>query len=77
MGETFSGFIAPVKQDEETRALVERVNQGRKQEYQALAKKNNMTENEVGRIAGQKLVERAAVGEYVRGINGQWLKKDH
>jgi uncharacterized protein YdbL (DUF1318 family) len=34
-----------------------------------------MTAAEVGRIAGQKLVERAAAGQYVRGINGQWLKK--
>jgi uncharacterized protein YdbL (DUF1318 family) len=24
----------------------------------------------------QKLVSRAAAGEYVRGINGQWLKKE-
>ncbi|MCK8360291.1 DUF1318 domain-containing protein, partial [Erwinia amylovora] len=26
-------------------------------------------------IAGQKLGDRAKPGEYVRGINGQWLKK--
>jgi len=26
-------------------------------------------------LAGQKLVARAGAGEYVRGINGQWLQK--
>jgi uncharacterized protein YdbL (DUF1318 family) len=30
----------------------------------------------VASIAGQKLVSRAAAGEYVRGINGQWLRKE-
>lgn len=75
VGETLTGYIAPVTQNSETQALVERINQGRQQQYQALALRNNMTAAEVGRIAGQKLVERAAAGQYVRGINGQWLKK--
>lgn len=75
VGETLSGYIAPLKQDQDTQALVARINQGRMQHYQTLAQRNNLTTAEVGRIAGQKLVERAAPGEYVRGINGQWLKK--
>ncbi len=75
VGETLTGYIASVTQNSETQALVERINQGRQQQYQALALRNNMTAAEVGRIAGQKLVERAAAGQYVRGINGQWLKK--
>ncbi|WP_338556091.1 YdbL family protein [Erwinia sp. E_sp_B04_7] len=75
VGETLSGYIAPLKQDPDTQALVVRINQGRMQHYQTLAQRNNLTTAEVGRIAGQKLVERAAPGEYVRGINGQWLKK--
>lgn len=75
VGETLTGYIAPVIQNKETLALVDRINQGRQQQYQSLALRNNMTTAEVGRIAGQKLVERAAAGQYVRGINGQWLKK--
>lgn len=75
VGETLSGYIAAVTQNADAQALVERINQGRQQQYQALALRNNMTAAEVGRIAGQKLVERAAAGQYVRGINGQWLKK--
>ncbi|KGT88881.1 amine metabolic protein ydbL [Erwinia typographi] len=77
VGETLSGYISARAQDSETQALVERINQGRQQQYQALAQRNNTTVAEVGRIAGQKLIERAAAaGQYVRGINGQWMKKD-
>lgn len=76
VGETLSGYIAPLKQDDETLALVARINQGREQHYQQLATRNNLSTAEVARIAGEKLVQRAAAGEYVRGINGQWLKKE-
>lgn len=75
VGETLSGYIAPVKQDSATRALVERINQGREQQYQQLAQRNGMSTAQVARIAGEKLVQRAESGEYVRGINGMWLQK--
>jgi len=75
VGETLSGYIAPVKQDSATLALVERINQGREQQYQQLAQRNGMPTAQVARIAGEKLVQRAESGEYVRGINGMWLQK--
>jgi len=74
-GETLSGYLAARAQDSETLALVERINAGRQQEYQRLAEQNNLSTADVASIAGQKLVSRAAAGEYVRGINGQWLRK--
>ena len=76
VGETLSGYLAARAQDSETRALTERINAGRQQQYQRVAEQNNLTTAEVASIAGQKLVSRAAAGEYVRGINGQWQKKD-
>ncbi|MCX8955961.1 YdbL family protein [Erwinia psidii] len=75
VGETLSGYIAAVEQDSDTVALVAKINQRRQQQYEMLAQKNNLTAADVGRIAGQKLVARAAPGEYVRGINGKWLQK--
>ncbi|KHD99290.1 amine metabolic protein ydbL [Pantoea stewartii] len=75
VGETLSGYIAPRADDSDTLALVKRINDGRATQYQRLAEQNNLTTDEVARIAGQKLVNRAAAGEYVRGINGQWLRK--
>ncbi|MDF7658261.1 YdbL family protein [Erwiniaceae bacterium L1_54_6] len=75
VGETLSGYIAARQQDSETMALVKRINEGRSQQYQRVAQQNNLTTGEVARIAGEKLVNRAGSGEYVQGINGQWLQK--
>jgi uncharacterized protein YdbL (DUF1318 family) len=75
VGETLSGYIAPIKQDKETLALVKSINEARSQNYQKLADSNNISANQVAELAGQKLVARAQAGEYVRGINGQWMKK--
>ncbi len=75
VGETLSGYIAPVKQDAQTQELVKRINAGRAEKYQEVADSNHIAIDEVARMAGQKLVSRASSGEYVRGINGQWLKK--
>lgn len=74
-GETFSGYLAAIEQDAETLALVERVNQARAQAYQRLAEQNQLTQESVAKLAGQKLVSKAQPGEYVRGLNGQWLQK--
>ena len=75
VGETLSGYIAPIKQDKATLALVKNINEARAEHYQQLADSNNISVDEVAKLAGQKLVTRAAPGEYVRGINGQWMKK--
>jgi len=75
VGETLSGYLAPVVSDQETQQLVDRINKGREQQYQQVAQNNQVSTNEVAKLAGQKLVARAAKGEYVRGINGLWLQK--
>jgi uncharacterized protein YdbL (DUF1318 family) len=75
VGETLSGYLAPLRQDSETLALVEQINKARTDSYQQLADSNNIPVDEVAKMAGIKLVERARPGEYVKGINGKWLKK--
>lgn len=75
VGETLDGYLAPEAQDRETLALVAQINQARTDSYQKLADSNNIPVDEVAKMAGIKLVERARPGEYVKGINGKWLKK--
>lgn len=75
VGETLSGYLAPVRQDAESVALAAKINDARKQQYQQVAQDNNVSTEDVAKLAGQKLVARAATGEYVRGINGKWLQK--
>ncbi|WP_413491774.1 YdbL family protein [Morganella psychrotolerans] len=78
-GETFSGYIAQVESAasrNDVKNLVKEINAARSQKYSELAQGNRMKADEVAKIAGQKLVTRAPKGEYVLGINGQWLKKE-
>lgn len=75
VGETLSGYVAARQQDNETQALVKHINEGRRTQYQRLSQQNALTTSDIASIAGQKLVSRAAAGEYVRGINGQWRQK--
>ncbi|AFJ47060.1 YdbL family protein [Shimwellia blattae] len=74
-GETLSGYLAPRASDEQTLALVKQINDARARNYQQLATSNNISVDDVARLAGQKLVERAKTGEYVKGINGMWVRK--
>ncbi|EOV8088530.1 YdbL family protein [Providencia rettgeri] len=76
LGETLSGYLAPINtNNQEATKLAVQINQEREKRYSEIAAKNNLKTNDVARIAGQKLVERANSGEFVRGINGQWLQK--
>jgi uncharacterized protein YdbL (DUF1318 family) len=75
VGETLNGYLAPIAQDKETLRLVKSINDARSESYQQLADSNNLPVDEVAKMAGKKLVARAQPGEYVKGLNGKWLKK--
>ncbi|PHM60200.1 YdbL family protein [Xenorhabdus ishibashii] len=75
VGETFSGYLAPVKNTPNAQSVVKRVNDERQKKYAEIAAQNNMTTEQVAKMAGEKLVNRAASGEYVLGINGNWVQK--
>lgn len=75
VGETQGGYLAALAKDSETLALVKNINQARSESYQQLALSNNVTQQEVARLAGKKLIDKALPGEYVQGINGQWVRK--
>lgn len=76
VGETFSGYIELVKPNHpQAKILVNQINQARKEKYIEIAKTNKVTPDEIAKLAGEKLVARANTGEYVKGINGQWVKK--
>jgi len=64
-----------IKTDAETEKLVTDINAERKASYQQLAKQNNVSVDDIAKLAGQKLVARAKPGEYVQGINGKWVRK--
>ncbi|MCI4024619.1 YdbL family protein [Salmonella enterica subsp. enterica serovar Heidelberg] len=75
VGETLNGYLVALKNDAETQKLVLDINHDRRASYQQLADSNHLPVDEVAKMAGQKLVERARPGEYVQGINGKWMRK--
>lgn len=75
VGETLNGYLVALKNDAETQRLVLDINHARRASYQQLADSNHLPVDEVAKMAGQKLVERARPGEYVQGINGKWMRK--
>lgn len=75
VGETFYGYLVALKTDAETEKLVTEINAERKASYQQRAKQNNVSVDDIAKLAGQKLVARAKPGEYVQGINGKWVRK--
>ncbi|HCH50086.1 MAG TPA: DUF1318 domain-containing protein [Proteus sp.] len=76
VGETFKGYIELVQpNNKQAQVLVDEINQARKAKYAEIAKTNQVTPESVARLAGEKLVARASEGEYVKGINGLWVKK--
>ncbi|EBV7176370.1 DUF1318 domain-containing protein [Salmonella enterica subsp. enterica serovar Thompson] len=75
VGETLNGYLVALKNDAETQKLVLDINHARRASYQQLADSNHLPVDEVAKMAGQKLVERARPGEYGQGINGKWMRK--
>ncbi|EKE0177637.1 YdbL family protein [Salmonella enterica] len=75
VGETLNGYLVALKNDAEPQKLVLDINHARRASYQQLADSNHLPVDEVAKMAGQKLVERARPGEYVQGINGKWMRK--
>ena len=65
VGETFYGYLVALKTDAETLELVKDINEARNLSYQQLAKQNNVSTDEIAKLAGQKMVARAKPGEYV------------
>lgn len=74
VGETASGYIEARSGGAEISALVQSINAQRRQEYQAIAARDGIPLGTVERLAGEKLINRAARGEYIKP-NGVWQQR--
>lgn len=76
VGEQTDGYLGipnPPGSDEVQR-LVADTNLKRRAHYQEIASSNGTSLEAVQELAGQKLVQSAKSGEYVRGSDGVWTK---
>lgn len=77
VGERADGYVAAVSANAtpEVRALVQSVNQARKDEYQKVAAKNGQSVDVVEKLAASKIYERAGGGTLFQDASGNWSKK--
>lgn len=77
VGEQADGYLGLVKANAgaDVKAMMNDVNAQRKNEYQAIARRNKTELNVVETLAGKKAIERTPAGQYVRLPSGQWVKK--
>jgi uncharacterized protein YdbL (DUF1318 family) len=77
VGERIDGYLGVVGSSAPANVvqLVEQVNAERRAKYAEIAQKQGAPAEAVAQIAGKKLIERAAPGEYVMDATGQWQQK--
>jgi uncharacterized protein YdbL (DUF1318 family) len=77
VGERANGYLGVVAGNAppDVKALVADVNQKRRQEYQAIAQRNNTSLNAVEALAGKKAIDLTPAGQFVQLPSGQWVKK--
>jgi hypothetical protein len=70
----YVGIVSPAKAGADVKALVESVNDKRRQIYANQAKKNNKSLAEIEAIAARRNIDRTQPGHYVK-VGGAWQKK--
>jgi uncharacterized protein len=75
LGEQQNGYLGQVKANAQARALMEEINAKRRAEYERIARKNNISVEDVARLAASKAFRAADRGEYVQDASGSWVKK--
>ena len=71
------GYLGAVagNTSQEIQALIERVNQERKARYEEIAKKNNLSLQQVQALAFEQALQATQAGNYVQDSRGAWVKK--
>jgi uncharacterized protein YdbL (DUF1318 family) len=77
VGERLDGYVGLVDPNAPAgvKTLVEEVNRKRAHQYEMIAKKNSTNATAVATLAGAKLVERVAAGQFVMDASGTWKKQ--
>ncbi len=77
IGERYDGYLGVVdpKASEDIRVLTQETNVKRREKYEEIALANGISTDQVGRIAGAKLLEQAPTGQHVMPREGEWVVK--
>jgi uncharacterized protein YdbL (DUF1318 family) len=77
VGEQPNGYLGVVRSGvaAEVQALVNDVNQKRRQMYEDIARRNSTKLEAVEMLAGKTAIDNTRPGNFVRSSSGQWVKK--
>ena len=77
VGEQPNGYLGVVQSgaSAEAQALVNDVNQKRRQMYEDIARRNSTKLDAVEMLAGKTAIDNTKPGNFVRRPSGQWVKK--
>ncbi len=75
LGEQLNGYLGLVKSNNAAKDLMLKVNAKRRAHYQKIAKKNNISTEDVAKLAGQKAIKATEKGNYIQTSQGKWQKK--
>lgn len=77
VGEEANGYLAAVQSspDREVRALIDDINDKRRNEYKRIAAENDIEVGAVEKLAGKKAIEKTKPGHYIRLPDGEWQRK--
>ncbi|MFE8072516.1 YdbL family protein [Marinobacteraceae bacterium S3BR75-40.1] len=74
VGEKPTGYLGVVKAGEQAQAIVDAINEARRNEYERIADKHGVEVTKVEAVAGKKALEKTPPGEYI-WVDGQWQQK--
>lgn len=76
VGERRDGYLGVIPgAPGDVQGLVDGINADRRRAYQGVASSNNVPLDQVEALAGQKLIGRAAPGEFIMDAAGRWIRK--
>ncbi|ARU56069.1 hypothetical protein OLMES_1995 [Oleiphilus messinensis] len=75
IGEQPNGYIGAVKGNTRAAGLIKEINAKREEAYQRIATKRGISIEQVAKLAGKKLIDKASPNEYIRLPNGEWVLK--
>jgi uncharacterized protein YdbL (DUF1318 family) len=75
VGEQPNGYLGIVQNDPQANSVAKEVNAKRKNHYEKIARKNDITVNEVAKLAAKKAMKATKNGQYIKDSNGKWVKK--
>lgn len=77
IGERRDGYVGFVADNvpPDVRALVQSVNNQRRDRYQEIAQENGITVEQVAAVAFERAVEATQSGHYLQDASGNWVRK--